>query len=157
MLKGGTASAVAAPRFDEWLRPSPPSKYSAWWRCALDRNSGMARAQVDPGRPSGAPRSAPSQLTSQRQSYEAGINCPGAYCSGLPALECRGSHKAHRQRDLHVVISPSYRSTKSCKKKGTSRNCRSPRWRNSCATSTDTSCDQPSAVLKPTSRSGFLY
>src|ERR1700682_4700248 len=47
---------------------------------------------------------------------------------------------------------PSYRWTKSCRKNGTSRICRSQRWRSSWATLAETSCDQPSAVLNATTR-----
>src|SRR5437764_5910599 len=74
-------------------------------------------------------------------------------------------HEVHPGSERHRIgngnrtpsFGPTYRSTNSCRKSGNSRSCSAQRWRSSRATSSDTSRDHPSAVLKPTTRTGLLY
>src|SRR5438477_3643745 len=80
--------------------------------------------------------------------------CPGGVPSG-EQLSAGSTHSAFPNHQWPIALSK--RSIKGRMHAGSSRRSISQRWRNSSAISAETSRDHPSAVLKLTTRTGFLY
>ena len=112
---------------------------------ALKRHTKLHATKADSGRT--GPRTRVGMQGSMR-SFGYGIN-------RQPQTKCESDHISRRANCRRSRSS--FRSTKSENVEGSSRICRSQRRRSSPATSSETSSDQRSAVLKATTRIGLLY